>query len=228
MIKHDQATPKPSGLWGYLRSCIMRGALFLLPIAVTAIIVHFALGFVEDYLGGPTAALVRAIVPARVLGPFQDGHVPGLSMALLLLVMFGLGAIASWRFGHRGLRVVDVIAPRIPFIGGIYTSTRKIVDSFGESDRFQRVVQLRIFGGELRGLAFVTAETIDEATGEKWLCVFFPHIPNPTSGLLLWVPEKETLPCDIKPQEGFKWLMSLGTLTPAQMNITGIPRRNGV
>lgn len=200
-----------------MRTFLWRGALFLLPIAVTIFIARFSFSLVDSYLGGATAALVRLIIPHWLLGPFPDGHIPGLSMVLLVFVLIVLGAIASWKVGSQGLRIIDYVALKIPVIGPIYASTRKFVDSIGNADRFQRVVFLKIFGENLRGLAFVTGETVDTVSRIKTLWVFYPHIPNPTSGVLLNVLEKDTVPIDVPPQECFKWLMSLGTLMPAEM-----------
>lgn len=200
---------------GVLRTFVVRGAIFLLPIAVCIFIARYAVGLVDDYLGDATAALVRWCVPQSWLGAFPDGHVPGMSTVLLVLIMLVLGAVASFKVGSQGLRLLDLVILRIPLIGGIYGSTRKIVDTFGSSDRFQRCVLVDTFGG--LGLAFVTSESKDCTTGENWLWVFFPMMPNPTSGILMAVRESDTVPSDISPKEGLKLLMSLGTLMPTAM-----------
>jgi uncharacterized membrane protein len=209
---------KTKGVMGVMRTFVVRGAIFLLPIAVCVFIAKYAVGLVDDYLGDATAALVRWFVPQSWLGAFPEGHVPGMSLVLLLLIMLVLGALASFRIGSRGLRLIDLVILRIPLIGGIYGSTRKIVDTFGDSDRFRRCVLVDTFGG--RGLAFVTSESKDQVTGEIWLWVFFPMMPNPTSGILMAVRESDTVPSDISPKDGLKLLMSLGTLMPTAMALS--------
>ena len=39
------------------------------------------------------------LAAATLLSAFPDGHIPGVSMILLVLVMLVLGAVASWPFG---------------------------------------------------------------------------------------------------------------------------------
>jgi uncharacterized membrane protein len=203
---------QPKGVLRVFRNFIVRGIVFALPIAVTIFVVNFALTMVDSWMGGPTAAIIRWVVPAKWLtGAFADGHIPGMSMILLLLILAILGAIASWKVGSQGLRLLDVIMLRIPGVGGIYASTRKIVDSFGASNRFQRVVFVKFMGETTEALGFVTDEHVEDG-GRNRLTVFVPHIPNPTSGVLLRVWDDETTPSDMTPQEGFKWVMSFGTL----------------
>jgi uncharacterized membrane protein len=202
---------------GMLRNLMVRGTKILLPFAVVIFCAHFALTEVEAYLGDPTAALVRWLVPARLLGPFTDGHVPGMSMGLLLLIILLFGLIASWKVSHQGLRVaVDTVVPRIPVLGGLYKTTSQIVDTFGDAQAFQCVVLIPLFGGRVP--AFVTNTSYDASTGEKWFWVFLPMTPNPTSGFNFMVREKDSVPTDWTPQETLKRMMSLGTLMPESIN----------
>jgi uncharacterized membrane protein len=220
--KFSLYTSEQKGAMGLLRNFLIRGALFLLPLAVTVFIAKYALGFVDAYLGDPTAALIRLISPRFLLSAFPDGHIPGMSMVLLVLVLLLLGAIASWPFGNQGLRIVDVILPRIPLIGGIYSSTRKIVETLGESNRFQRAVWFEVSPG-VKATGFVTSEFIEETTGEKYLKIFYPMVPNPTAGLLLTIKDSATLPVDMDPKEVFTMMVSLGTTMPARSRIFPLP-----
>jgi len=207
---------------GTFRNFVMRGALFLVPISVTIFVAKWAVTFVDAYLGEPTAALVRVISPGWLLSVFPDGHVPGMSMVLLLLLMFVLGAIASWPIGHKGLRLLDLVVPRVPIVGGIYSSTRKIVETFGETNRFQRAVWFDYAPG-LQAIGFVTHELIEETSGEKKVVIFYPMVPNPSSGLLLMMRESETIPLDMDPKEVFTMLVALGATMPDRVRIPALP-----
>jgi uncharacterized membrane protein len=209
-------TSKEKGVMGVLRTTLIRGALFLLPIGVTVFVISYALSIVDQYLGGPAAALIRWLAPDWLMHMFPDGHIPGVSMVLLILVMLLFGAIASWPVGHQGLRLVDVVLLRIPFIGGIFSSVRKIVDTLGESSRFQRAVWFNCFPGT-RSIGLVTHEFIEKTTGEKWVWIFHPFVPNPTGGMLLALPERETTPCEIDAKEVFTMMVGMGTTMPAEL-----------
>jgi uncharacterized membrane protein len=202
---------------GVLRNLMVRGTKFLLPFAVIIFIANFALTEVDAFLGGPTAALLRWLVPARFLGPWTDGHVPGMSMVILVLIILVFGAVASWEVSYKGLRIaVDTVVRLIPLLGGVYKTTSQVVDTFGDAQAFDRVVLIDLFGG--RCPAFVTNESVDARTGERWLWVFVPFTPNPTSGLNFMVRESESLAVDWTPQETLKRVMSLGTLMPESID----------
>jgi uncharacterized membrane protein len=216
--KWNLYTSEQKGVMGVFRNFLIRGALFSLPIAVTLFVTKYALSFVDAYLGEPTAALIRWVSPHWLLTAFPEGHIPGMSMILLMLVLLFLGAVASWPVGHQGLRVVDYIIPRIPILGGIYSSTRKIVETLGESNRFERAVWFELYPG-VKATGFVTREFIETTTGEKHLQIFYPMVPNPTAGMLITLPEKATIPLDMDPKEVFTMMVALGTTMPDQLRI---------
>ena len=55
---------------------------------------------------------------------------------------------------------------------------------------------------------------IQRKTGETVLNIFVPTTPNPTSGFLLMVPEKETVALDMTVTEAFQMLISAGAASP--------------
>jgi uncharacterized membrane protein len=201
---------------------LMRGVLFLLPVIVTVLIASFVYHQGESWLGEATAYFVRLLIPVSWLGPFKDGHIPGLSLLMLLSVIMGLGWMASMKVGRRGLRLIDLVFLSIPFIRAIYSATRKVVDAIGDpkQSKFQRVVFINWPSPTTRVIGFVSAEVINSGNGEKYLAVYVPHVPNPTSGFVMWVPEKDTTDAGMTPQEGFSLYLSLGVLAPPTLPVT--------
>ena len=59
----------------------------------------------------------------------------------------------------------------------------------------------------------VTGESINK-TGEKYYHIFVPTTPNPTSGFMLYVPQRDTLETEISVEEGLKIIISGGMLAP--------------
>jgi len=47
-------------------------------------------------------------------------------------------------------------------------------------------------------------------SNENYLCLFVPTVPNPTSGLLIYVPESETISLKLSIEEDAKILVSHG------------------
>lgn len=206
---------KPQTVFARVRGCLIRGALFLLPIWLCAFVVSIVYSLCEAWLGGLTSAIVRWLVPGDWLpGMFSNGHIPGLSMVTAFVLLYVLGAVASWKFGRQGLRVVDWLFLTIPGVKTVYAAARKVIDAIGEpgKSRFQKVVLVEFVPG-IKTLGFVTNETVSPA-GEKFYVLFIPHMPNPTGGFVVVVPAANVIETDMRPDEGLKMGVSLGVLLP--------------
>ena len=69
----------------------------------------------------------------------------------------------------------------------------------------------------LYSLSFQTSQNlgeIQEKTGENVVCVFIPTTPNPTSGLILMVPEQDVIELDMNVEDALKMVISLGVVVP--------------
>ena len=68
-------------------------------------------------------------------------------------------------------------------------------------------------------IGFATGKNIGEITskagkGKKFINVFIPTTPNPTSGFLLIVPNKDLIYLDMNFEEASKFIMSAGSINP--------------
>jgi uncharacterized membrane protein len=204
-----------------IRRCMIRGLLFIVPIWLTLVVIGFVYGLSEAWLGGLTDAIVRWVVPASWLtGPLAHGHVPGLSLLSMFVLLWGVGFIAAWPIGRQGLRLIDHVFLAIPGVRSLYSAVRKIIDTFGDTSqsRFQKVVLIKWAGVDTIG--FVTGSSVESNSGRKLYFVFVPHTPNPTSGFVVVLPEDETVDTGMNPEDGIKLVMSLGMLAPGQIRTT--------
>lgn len=201
-----------------LRGLIVRGLLFVVPIWLTVTVVGFVYSLSESWLGALTDQAVRLILPASWLtGPLADGHIPGLSLGVALVLLTGVGLVASWPMGAQGLRLVDHVFLAIPGVRSLYSACRKIIDAVGDpaQSRFKKVVLFKWAG--VKTLGFLTGTT--EQDGRQHVFIFVPHMPNPTSGFLVLVPADEVTDTGLTPEEGIKLGMSLGVLTPPKLPV---------
>ena len=60
-------------------------------------------------------------------------------------------------------------------------------------------------------------------TSDEVVNVYVPTTPNPTSGFLLYVPEKDLIPLDMPVDEAVKMVISVGMVTPHYNPNTGRP-----
>lgn len=218
MTTHNQ-----SGFMQRVRASITRGVLFIVPFAVTWFVVGLVAGMADGWLGPLLAAIVRAVVPASWLtGPFEGGHIPGLSLLVFIALLYAVGRFASWHVGRRGLRLIDHLFQAIPGVRFIYSAARKVVDAVGDTTQatFQRAVLVNWGHTDTKTIGFVTNEIVDRTSGRKYLVLFIPTPPNPASGFVVWVSEEEATDPGISMEEALKVVLSLGVLTPKEINVT--------
>jgi uncharacterized membrane protein len=71
----------------------------------------------------------------------------------------------------------------------------------------------------LYSLSFQTSKNlgeIQEKIGDDVVCVFVPTTPNPTSGLILMVPEEDVIELDMNVEDALKMVISLGVVVPGE------------
>jgi len=70
-------------------------------------------------------------------------------------------------------------------------------------------------------LGIVCCDTPEVISGKKkMLNIFVPTSPNPTTGFLFMLPEKETQPLEMSVEEGLKMIISFGmTIQRQEMRI---------
>ena len=71
----------------------------------------------------------------------------------------------------------------------------------------------------LYSLCFQTSKNlgeIEKKSGRDVVCVFVPTTPNPTSGLILMVPQEDVIELDMSVEDGLKMIISLGVVVPVE------------
>lgn len=205
-----------------LQMFFISGLLVLLPPALAFVSARIIYGFVENYIGGPVAALARWLLPAQWLhGILQDGHIPGLSLVLTIAVICLVGWIARYKLGQLGLKLVHTIFERIPGIRIVYSAARKLVDTLADPHKksWKKVV---FFPGPFpgtRAFGFLTGEFTDSTTGEKFAAVACMHAPLPTSGFIVWIPVALLTESDLSVEEALQLGASMGVVGPQKFKI---------
>ena len=79
----------------------------------------------------------------------------------------------------------------------------------------------------LYSIGFITGAQYGEVqhkTKEQVVGVFVPTTPNPTTGFIVLVPEKDIIKLDMSVADGIKYIMSLGSVAPAYVLPGQAPR----
>jgi uncharacterized membrane protein len=191
-----------------MRKVFIAGILALLPLVVTVYLIFFLFTTLDNFLGNFLQFLVGR-------------ELPGAGFLLSILLVLTAGFLTTNLLGKKLLDISEDLIQKIPLVKGIYSSTKQIVDAFSNrsKDAFKKVVLLEYPRPGLYALGFVTGTSqgeIQEKTREPLVNVFVPTTPNPTSGMLVMVPEHALLPLDMTVEDGLKVLISGGIASPRE------------
>lgn len=136
---------------------------------------------------------------------------------LLALGISFLGWISKLWLGQRILNLLSDLIQKIPVIRSVYSGLDQLLKtlaSSGGSQQFNRVVYIEYPRRGIWALAFVTGTAKGPNAPEGHLNVYIPTTPNPTSGFHLIVPEAEVRESQLKVEDAFKTILSLGIAQP--------------
>jgi len=194
-----------------MRTRMTSGLVVLVPVVVTLFVLRLMFGF--------TAGILLPIIDPAV----EDWPVllrAGLSLGVLLILIYILGEVATNLVGRRVLQLGDNILLKVPFVKVVYGAAKQVVAAFqGQRSRaFKAVVFVEFPRPGMRAVGFVTG-SLKKPDGSVWNTVFVPTTPNPTTGFLQIIPRDEVIPTDFTVEEGIKMIMSLGVLVPERMTV---------
>lgn len=115
--------------------------------------------------------------------------------------------------GKRLVRWFEAGIRHIPVFRGMYEAIQKMTEAFfGTQSPYKFVVLVEYPRKGLHTYGFVTNRLPGTIFGSKepYLCLFVPTVPNPTSGLLIYVAESETITLPMTIEEAAKILVSHG------------------
>ncbi|MBI5117666.1 DUF502 domain-containing protein [Candidatus Poribacteria bacterium] len=190
----------------YLRRYLITGIAVTSPLAITIWVLWGLFSFVDSK--------ARSVLGKTIAG------VPGVGVLIFFLLILLVGIFATNLIGKRMLSLAERVVSRIPLANKIYAAVQEISTAFLGSKRsiFSTVVLVEYPRKGLYSLGFVTSEgkgEVQDKTAEHVVGVFVPTTPNPTSGLLVFVPKDELIYLNMTTEDGLKLVISGGVFTPA-------------
>ena len=185
-----------------IRSRFLTGLLVLVPIGITVLIVVWIFTTIDNILQ-PT---IRTILGYTV---------PGLGFVITVILIYLAGLIAGNVGGKRLIHYGESLLARVPLIRQLYNGIKQIMESFSEPAKagFMQAVLIEFPRKGIWTLGFITRELLLES-GEKQLNVFIPTAPNPMSGFLQIVKDKEVIRTDVPVDEALRMIISAGKVSP--------------
>ena len=161
-----------------------------------------------------------------VLNPYTYfPNFPGVGLISLILALVLLGWITR-KFTDTWLwRLLDKIIAAIPVVSGLYKAFKQLTDVIlrNPSQDFRQVVLLPFPIKGMYSMGFVTGQTIaalQPNEAEKYLNIFLPTTPNPTSGFYIQVPKSDVIPLNISVEDALRTVVSAGAVNPQQLLLT--------
>lgn len=191
-----------SHIFKHLRGKIVAGLVTVTPILATVWILTVLFNFFDGFA-------------APLLDPLLPIHIPGLGVIIALIFMYLLGILVTNFLGKKIVSIGEAILRKIPLANTIYGTAKQITQSVsgGKNKAFKKAVLINYPRSGLWTIAFVTGDSIDD-NGESYYHLFVPTTPNPTSGVMVIIPQSDVIDSNLSVEEALKTIISGGMLGP--------------
>ena len=195
-----------------IRSWFFTGILVMTPLILTIYVVWAFITFVDNLVVPMVPYYYR---PSNYL-PFP---IPGLGLIIVFIFTTFVGILATGLFGRTLIRLWENILSRMPVVRSVYSAIKQILETVmaTQSDAFRQAVLVEYPRKDIWAIGFVTGSTkgeVGENVNKKMVNVFMPTTPNPTSGFLLFFPEKDLIFLKMSVEDALKLVVSGGMVIP--------------
>ena len=195
-----------------IRNYFTAGAFVLAPTAVSIWILFQVFRWFDNILGKWYTALFTHF-------ELQRTHIPGLGALTLFIIITLMGVLARQYAGRKLLGLWEKGIVQVPLINRVYVAVRQLSDSFAKGGGiiFQRPVMIEYPRKGIFSIGFVTRRCegpFCKIIGQDVSTIFVPTTPNPTSGVLIFVPQKDMTTLDMSVEDAMKLIISAGTVSP--------------
>jgi len=194
------------------RNYFFAGILVSAPIAITLWLAWKVVGFVDDR--------IHPLIPPRWSpSTYLTFDLPGFGIIVVAAGLMLIGRLTTGFVGKLIVKYSEWLLTKIPIVGSIYGWIKQILDTLlsEESTAFREVVLVEYPCRGSWAVGFITGQTRGEVQGltsETVYNVFVPATPNPTTGFLLFIPDKDIRRLEMSVDDGIKLVISGGIVKP--------------
>jgi len=203
-----------------MRKYFITGALVLVPLAITAWVLHFVIATLDQSL---------LLVPSSL----RPKAVPGLGAIITLAIVFLTGVLTNNLVGKWFVRMWERVLQRIPVVNSIYGSVKQVSDTLFSSsgNAFRKAVLIPYPHENSYTIAFLTGvpggDVRNHLVGE-YVSVYVPTTPNPTSGFFLMMEKSRVVELDMTVDTALKYIVSMGVVAPPAPAVVDAARARAV
>ena len=197
-----------------LRNNFLTGLAVIIPVFITTYLIWSTIGLVDGW--------VLPLIPEKyTIDKFIGIDIKGIGVVIFLLFTVIIGSLTKGYFGRTILKSAESLVDRMPVVRSIYNGIKQIAETiFNQSNNsFERACLVEYPRKGIWAVAFVSTKTkgeVNSKLGENkdLYSIFLPTTPNPTSGFLLFLPEKDIVFLDMSVEDAAKLVISAGLVTP--------------
>ncbi|MDD5347119.1 MAG: DUF502 domain-containing protein [Candidatus Omnitrophica bacterium] len=192
-----------------LKKYFIAGLVVIVPAGLTCYVLFIVFQFIDSIIG---KFLERYL--ERTLG----FYVPGIGFFILLMVILGIGIVATRFFRNRVFVRFEQWFGGLPLVKSIYPALKQVV-LFVSAQKELGFKSAVIVEYPCRGIwtvGFVTNDNfapVNKATGKDMVAVFLPMSPNPLSGYVAFFARDEVKAVDMTVQEALDLIISGGVFS---------------
>ncbi len=195
----------------HIRGIFFTGLFALIPIVGTLSIVGWLFNRIDLIFREP-------------LERFIGFPLVGVGIILTLLIIFATGIISRNYLGKKLIHIAETLLRRIPLVSTVFVSMKQLVDLIftDQKNAFKSAVLIQYPTKGIYAIGFVTSEAPQEAktkTDKNLISIFIPTTPNPTSGMLVMIPEEDITKLDMPVEAAIKMVVSGGILVPENLPV---------
>ncbi len=193
-----------------IRGILLTGLAITAPIYLTFLIVRS----VFNALASPFSPLVILFFQnLNIRIPDSPWIINAIAVILTFSLFYIVGLVGSYVLTKKLLYKLETLIFSIPLVKPIYSTMKKMVSLFTDSSEqlYQKVVVVRFPDEKTRMIGFITGQTTLDKE-EKYVNVFVPTSPNPTTGFLLFIKNSDIVEVSVSVKEAMKLIMSAGMM----------------
>jgi len=195
-------------VWHDIQTLFLSGLFTLLPFTLTIALFIFSFKLINSWLE-----------PVYHLEPIYLRSIPGSQLFFVIGAIFFFGLLIRLLFLEPIIHFLEKIFFKIPLMKQVYGGFKQLVNAFSAQSEFafKQVVVVPFPTAVSYSIGFLTSEIPQQIlpfTQEKFFYVFIPTTPNPTSGFLIQIAQKDIIPIDLNRQEAMSLIISGGIIQP--------------
>ena len=209
-----------------LRNNFLTGLAVIIPVFITTYLIWSTIGIVDGW--------VLPLIPEKyAIDKFIGIDIKGIGVIIFLLFTVFIGSLTKGYFGRTILKSAESLVDRMPVVRSIYNGIKQIAETvFSQSNNsFERACLVEYPRKGIWAVAFVSTKTKGEVSekigkNKELFSIFLPTTPNPTSGFLLFLPEKDIIFLDMSVEDAAKLVISAGLVTPKNIIASNQNKKN--